>query len=768
MTATRYPIFLLICLPLWLGAQYDLAIGDWKSYLPYGFANHVTQSPSRVYFAVDQSLAVYDKADLSFQTFSKVEGLSSVGIAVVKYVSGANILVVVYQDGRIDLVKENSVTSLFDIPNFQGITGDKEVYDIYAPSDSALYFSGNFGLSKFNLTAEEFAFTTFTNNVPVAGSAVLNDYLYMATEEGVYRISLDNTFIEDFNQWEFLGAAAGFPDTYASSAIVLYKDRIYLDVNDSLYRFDGNQGSFVHFEPDMGIRYLTAEGPRLIAGFYCLTNCPGKVLYFQEDNTFLPAPSICVDRPLYGVEDADGNVWFADNFREFRYHLAGNADGGRLKINSPFTQNIYEMKTHKEELWVATGGVRTDYSYLFRDDGIFGRQFGTWFTYNRNSVPELEGLFDFIDIIIHPETDKVFAASYLDGLVTYDRNAFMVYNDTNSTLGNAQGDETRTKVSGLAFDAEYNVWIANHLADRPVSVFRADSSWQSFKPSCGENQLLQVAVDPFGNKWFVVGNNNAGLMVFNEGDPTTTIDDECRLITTNNSNLPSNRVNCIQIDQDGAVWVGTEQGVIVFECGTAVFDPSICFGNLPFVEQDNFGANLLETENVRTIAIDGGNRKWFGTDNGIFVQSPNGREQVAYFNVDNSPLFDNVINDIVIQPQTGEVFIGTNRGLQSVRGEATEGGEIHSAAVAVFPNPVRPEYDGVIAISGLARDADVRITDVSGQLVYQTRALGGQAIWDGRDYNGRKAQTGVYLVYCTSISNFEAPDTAVAKILFIN
>ena len=117
---------------------------------------------------------------------------------------------------------------------------------------------------------------------------------------------------------------------------------------------------------------------------------------------------------------------------------------------------------------------------------------------------------------------------------------------------------------------------------------------------------------------------------------------------------------------------------------------------------------------------------------------------------------------------TGDVFIGSENGLQSLRTDATEGGFINSSDVQVFPNPVRPEYDGPIAIDGLARDADVKITDISGQLIYETIANGGRAIWDGKDYNGRKAASGVYLVFSTSTSTLDNPDAVVAKILVVN
>jgi hypothetical protein len=192
---------------------------------------------------------------------------------------------------------------------------------------------------------------------------------------------------------------------------------------------------------------------------------------------------------------------------------------------------------------------------------------------------------------------------------------------------------------------------------------------------------------------------------------------------------------------------------------------------LKIVERDGNTAYLLETENVQAIAVDGANRKWVGTSNGLFLLSPDGEDELAYFTTSNSPLFDNEIQSLTIDQQTGEVFIGTAKGILSYQSDAVEGKQFHSSNILVYPNPVRPEYQGPIAIKGLARDAVVKITDINGKMVYETNAQGGQAIWDGRDYNGRRAKTGIYLVFSSSNPfniGFGNPDSAVAKILFVN
>ncbi|MCB0706094.1 MAG: hypothetical protein KDC34_12315 [Saprospiraceae bacterium] len=755
-----------LCSPL--VAQPDLALGQWNSYLPYRASKYITQSPNKIYFATDWSVLVRNKEDGYTERFSKVNGLSEAGISLIKYHEAENTLIVIYTDSSIDLVREDGIITLFDIPNFQGPINDKVIFDIFIGADGGVYLAANYGISKINLAGPEFEFTTFTG-VNVNSICTFGDYLYAATDEGVYRIELSNTFPEDFAGWDYLGTDFNLPGDYYAGPMIPYADNLYLSVDDSLLVFDGTQAAYVYHEENMSLDYLSAEHEHLIAGFYC-EGCQGKTLYFNPDNSFEQAPGNCIDRPLYALEDQSGNVWFSDLFQQIRVHKDGASSCERFNANSPYSHRIQEIHVAGNDVWVASGGVRTNFTYLYQPDGVFWYINGVWGEYNLYNNPEFSELYDFYTVTSNPETGVIYAGSFYDGLVEINREAgtINVFNDSNSSLNNPTGDQNRTRVSGLAYDADNNLWISNHAAERPISVYTADGEWMSFDPpGCSANSLTQIAIDENGYKWFMISADDAGLLIFDEGDLSDPTDDRCRVLTTNNSNLPTNRVKCLALDLEGDMWIGTEQGTIVFECGSSVFEES-CQGSLRIVEQDDFGAYLLETENVRTIAVDGANRKWFGTENGIFVQSPNGEQQVAFFDEDNSPLFDNIISDIAINNETGEVFIGTDKGLISLRGEATGGLPVNSSNITVFPNPVRPDYEGPIAINGLARDANVKITDIHGTLMYETTALGGQVVWNGRDYTGRKASSGVYLVFSTSTQTLENPDAVVAKIVLIN
>jgi len=228
-------------------------------------------------------------------------------------------------------------------------------------------------------------------------------------------------------------------------------------------------------------------------------------------------------------------------------------------------------------------------------------------------------------------------------------------------------------------------------------------------------------------------------------------------------------VNCLAVDLEGDIWVGTAEGPVVFDGSADPFNENTNEGSRIKVEQDGVLNYLFGEETIYSITVDGANRKWFGTGSGVFVQSPAGNEEVVSYNIDNSPLMDNRIVDIAIDQNNGVVYIGTIAGIMSVRTDAIAGGVANDENAYAFPNPVRPGYDGPIAIRGLARDAVVKITDIHGQIIFETRALGGQAIWDGRDLNGQKAETGVYLVFSVANSDgFTKPDALVTRILLVN
>ena len=281
----------------------------------------------------------------------------------------------------------------------------------------------------------------------------------------------------------------------------------------------------------------------------------------------------------------------------------------------------------------------------------------------------------------------------------------------------------------------------------------------------GANEVGSLLVDDANQVWIVSPKGN-GLMVLNWGaslqDPS---DDQWKIFRAGAGagNLPSSSVLSVAKDKSGFVWVGTSDGLAVIQCATDVFRAP-CEAILPVAVQGGFANYLFKGEEVRAIAVDGADRKWVATRNGVWLISPDGDRVIERFTETASPLLSNDVRSIAISPETGEVFFATARGLISFRGTATEPTET-SKDLLVFPNPVPPGYTGTIAIRGLAPNSFVKITELNGRLVYQARALGGQAVWDGRDYTGKRIATCVYLVFVTDDQKREQ---ATGKIVFIH
>ena len=266
-------------------------------------------------------------------------------------------------------------------------------------------------------------------------------------------------------------------------------------------------------------------------------------------------------------------------------------------------------------------------------------------------------------------------------------------------------------------------------------------------------------VDRNNYKWLISPKSKKVAVFDDNGTLSNTADDRIQI----NSNMPGSKLYAIAEDKDGEVWVGTDEGVAVFYNSSSIFDENIEAEQI-LIQQDGITQILLESEGIYAIAIDGANRKWLGTQNsGVYLMSEDGTEEIEHFTTDNSPLFSNTVYDIVINDETGEVYFGTEKGLISYKGTATE--PVSDFNIFVYPNPVKPDYEGVIAIRGLVEDTDVRITDISGNIVYETTSLGGQAIWNGKDYYGNRVKSGVYMVFNGSQ---DGSKKAAAKILFIN
>ena len=307
-------------------------------------------------------------------------------------------------------------------------------------------------------------------------------------------------------------------------------------------------------------------------------------------------------------------------------------------------------------------------------------------------------------------------------------------------------------MSGLSFDSEKNLWVSNYGSHQQLHVRKPDGNWRSFAVpfALAENAVAQIVIDVLGQMWIASPKGN-GLICFNHGTSIDNqADDKWKLFRagSGNGNLPDNNVLSLAKDKNGFIWVGTSNGIGIIPCVQQVFSSAPCEAVLPIVQSGNFNGYLFNGEQVQTIAVDGADRKWVGTKNGVWLISPDGEKTIHHFTEDQSPLLSNDVQSIAIDGFTGEVFFSTAKGVCSFRSNATEGTN-QNQNVLVFPNPVPPGYTGPIAIRGVVENGIVKITELNGRLVYQANALGGQVTWNGKDYTGNRVASGVYLVLIT-------------------
>ncbi|MCC8143009.1 MAG: hypothetical protein LIO97_03215 [Tannerellaceae bacterium] len=61
-------------------------------------------------------------------------------------------------------------------------------------------------------------------------------------------------------------------------------------------------------------------------------------------------------------------------------------------------------------------------------------------------------------------------------------------------------------------------------------------------------------------------------------------------------------------------------------------------------------------------------------------------------------------------------------------------------------------------------NTNIKITDLNGKLIYQTKSIGGQATWNGRNRSGNKVATGVYLVFGATENGSESVVTKIVVV----
>jgi ligand-binding sensor domain-containing protein len=367
----------------------------------------------------------------------------------------------------------------------------------------------------------------------------------------------------------------------------------------------------------------------------------------------------------------------------------------------------------------------------------------------------MDSLPDIMSAIVDQSTGKIIAGSYGGGMVDIAADGKITMFKQGSALSAAAGNPADYRVLGLAFDLDRQLWVTNPGTQQPLLIRKKDGTWKKFSiPFPNATHPGLIAVDLDNRKWIILQGGGGLVCLDDNGTPDQLNDDRWRLFRQGrgNGNLPSSNVTAISADKNGFIWVGTDRGVAIIQCNDDLFNPAACEATLPVVRQDNFAGLLLAEENISDIETDQADRKWITSNNGVWLISADGQKTIHRFTSSNSKLLSDQVLSVAINDQTGEVFFLTDAGISSFRGEATAPASSKRKPF-VFPNPVPPGYSGTIAFRDLPDRAWVKITELNGKLVFETRSLGGQAVWNGRNIQGTRVSSGVYLIYVSEEFN---------------
>lgn len=712
-------IFYLLCISISFTTKgQNTPIYNWQEHLSYSNAKHIMEVENKIYCATENGLFYYNKEDYTINRLNKITGLSDVGVSAMNYDSENNIIIISYHNCNIDLINGDEIINITDIKD-KLIIGEKKINNIDI-KEGVAYLSTSFGLLLMDLKKEEIIDTyKIGENGNFAGinDCYIDDTcIFVGTTDGAYFADKNSNTLFDFNSWS---KHPSHPSE-VSEIIVTFWGILF-----------NNQYPYVKVKNSNG--YYLEVGSDFIS-IYQNGNLISELI---ADSNFIKIQDAWMDK--------DNILWIADSvnslmkFENYTYHST-------IKPNGPSSNTIENIK------------LQDGFLFILHNN-------------NKNSVSRTEDVIDWLHWDYFSDavcSEKIGAITYIgsstSGLSKKDGGQIIRY-----TPGNTQNIlDTNYYISNLTSDNDGNLWGTVSNSGKTLFVRSSDNYWTYFfMPQLpNDRDIRNLIIDDYGQKWGSV--RAKGLFVYNDnGTIEDKTDDQYKVITTSvgSGNLPNQEVYSLANDLDGNIWVGTKEGICVFYSPSSVFSGYNFDAQQIIVEENGFGQYLLESEIIYSIAIDGGNRKWIGTlESGLYLLSEDGTEEVYHFTTENSPLLSNTILDVEINHKTAEVFISTDKGLMSFRNDATKG-KTNINSVEIFPNPVRESYYGNIIINGLAYESNVKITDVSGSLVFETTSNGAMAIWDGTDANNNRVGTGVYLVFC---SDKYGDEKAVGKILFIH
>lgn len=515
-------------------------------------------------------------------------------------------------------------------------------------------------------------------------------------------------------------------------------------------------------------------------------------LHFRVDNCYINGNYIYASSSTNGLYSAllSSNLLDPSSWSRVGSYTAKNytidqellTRAQALNPGGPHTNHFGFMKFYNGKLYTVGGGFSTAAENHI--PGCIQIWDGNEWTVPDEDVASQSdhSYLDLTAIDVDPTDNNHFFASGRTGLYEFRNNQFVAeYTPANSPLRGAStvsaDNKNYTIVMGVKFDSSGNLWCLNSIsATTSLLELTKSGEWINLHNSAlmEDGSSLQMMKSPYFDRdnllWFVNDNwrypalicyqpSSNGINVYN----SFTNEDGTSVSVTGG-------VSCVTEDMNGNIWFGTSAGPLYINYSEKTTSPEdMIFQQYKVPRNDgtDLADYLLTGVSITCMAVDGGNRKWFGTNgNGVYLISADNNTQIHHFLTSNSELLSDIIESIAINPSTGEVFFGTENGLCSYISDATATvDEMSKDVTYAYPNPVRPGYTGPITITGLTYDADVKIVTVNGVLVAEGRSTGGSFVWDGNDLKGKRVASGVYMVQTATADGDKG---TVCKIAVVN
>ncbi len=719
----------------------------WQDHFSYTNIHHIWEINGLIFCSADNGIFSYNPSSGEIQKISKANELNDVGITAFHYNPENGILFVGYQSGELDILTPDGNHNFLQIPLHQGYTGSKAVNHITTYQNTAV-ISGEFGVVSFSLEDFEFMETTYFiiggNYFGVKESVVLDGIIYAAGNGGIYHHPLDE-FMANFTSWV---QPQGIPNSPYQDIVIL-NGNIIANNWGNLYRFDGsnwiNMGSY----PDL--RDISVNGNIL-----SVTQLNQVSNY---DENFNLIESVFFSEALNtGIKS--GNTTYGGS------QLSGMIAGlNKIYPDGPYNNKSWSVTAYDSKIWIAPGGMNNFNQPQANPDGYYNFDGISWVHIKSE---EMLNAKDIVHIEINPSNpSEIYVSSWFEhpswgagesthiGMFKMVNNVMTEhYSSENSPL------KFRERIAGSKLDEQGNLWVSQGFISpngTGMAQKTAAGGWKYIGLGSGSGALRPIVYNGFA---FVPSprNNNAGVFI-------TDMQTVYSISTSASSgNLPSNDVVSVAIDDGGVLWIGTILGLRI------LYNPieTVQSGNFEtqpiIIEQNGIPEALLMDTQINDIEVDGANRKWVATEtSGVYYFSESGDQTIFNFTSSNSPLPSNKVNDINVDPMTGIVYFATDKGVVSYRSDAVDVGDSFGDVYS-YPNPVRPGFTGNVVIKGLPNDADVRIVDVVGNLIYKTKAAGGVAEWDTKNMKGKPVASGIYLVLMTNRDASQTKQTKIAVI----